>query len=248
MVESEQAELKDQVAQAEQQEPEKMLSQSEVNKLVGKLKSDERQKAYDKARREIMAELENQQVSPPQNQQAQPMGNMGGMPQLNADQVRQMIAEETSKQNQVMREQYQQQQLQDHMNKIASSFIQKMESGKAKHPDFEAKIAELNLPSLPEIVELAEGVDNTADVMMDLANNPHKIGNMLMTFSRNKNLARKSMADLSASIKNNEAAKNIKMPGDPLQKIQSSANANSNLGDGLDVSVADLQKFFSKGR
>ena len=242
VVEQEQEKLPEVVVQPE---PEKMLSQSEVNKLVGKIREETKERTYRKARQEIMAEMQNLQA-PTQNQemsQAAP-SSMGGM-SFNPDLIRQMIAEETAKQAQAIKEQHAHEMHRQNVNKIASSFIQKMEAGKEKHPDFESKIAMLNLPSIPEIVHLAEGVDNTADVMMDLAENPQKISSLLTLYARNPTLAQSGMNKISESIKKNDVAKNMVMPSDPYQAIKPSASAIS--GDG-DLSVSDLQKFFSKKR
>src|ERR1043165_4223803 len=181
-IEQDQVKTEDQVPDAEviQQEPEKMLAQSVVNKLVGDVRKEARLQGYNKAKAEIMAELQNQQVQPADDQaQARPQATMGGMPQMNMEQLHQMISDATSKHAQALMEKQQQEAHRQQMGKLAASFIQKMDAGKDKYPDFEAQIASLNLPSIPEIVHLAEGVDNTADVMWDLKENPHKIGNLL---------------------------------------------------------------------
>jgi hypothetical protein len=237
-------------APAVQQEPEKMLTQSEVNKLVGKIREETKERTYRKARQEIMAELQ-QQVTPDQQQadnsiaRQAAQATMGGMSNLNPEQIRQLIAEETAKQTQAIREHQEQEMHRQNMSRIASNFIQKMEAGKEKHPEFESKVAMLNLPSIPEIVHLAEGVENTADVMMDLAENPHKISNLLTLYARNPALAQAGMNKISESIKQNDIAKNMSMPSDPYQSIKPSASAKT--GDG-NLSVSDLQKYFSKKR
>lgn len=252
MDENDQAKIEDQVipdAEVIQPEPEKMLTQSEVNKLMGQVRVETRNQTYNKARKEIMSELQ-QQVQPAPQEQAQERpqsNNMGGMPQMSLDQVRQMISEETSKHTQAQTEKQQQDAHRAQMSKLAASFIQKMDAGKSKYPDFENQIAALNLPSIPEIVHLAEGVDNTADVMWEFKENPHKIGHLLSLYARNPALAQQSMNQLSASIKHNDAAKNMSMPGDPLQPIQGSQTGSS-MDGGSNVSVSDLQKYFSKRR
>src|SRR4051812_42808215 len=79
---------------------EKMLKQSEVNELIGRIKHG----AYAKGLRE------SQQQSQPQNG-----SGLGGMPQLNEEQVRQLIADESSKQAHVAA-----------AHNMLSSFVQQM--------------------------------------------------------------------------------------------------------------------------
>lgn len=246
MEENEQAEIENQVAQAEA-EPiaEKMLTQSEVNELVGRIKKETKLKTYEKAKRDIMAELQQQAPTEPQQVVSQQANqSMGGMPTYTAEQIKQMVAEQTAQQMQAIKQQQEQEMLQQHFNRVVGSFASKIEAAKSKYPDIEDKLASLDLRSIAPIIEYANDVDNTADVMMDLIDNPHKIGSLLANHSVNRDLARKTMSQISSSIKHNEAAKNTRLPGDPIQSIHSSATQTGKVGDGS--SVSDLRKFFSK--
>jgi len=224
-----------------QEAPEKVFTQSEVTKLVGRVKLETKEQAYDKARREIMAELQQQQA-PQESQMQQPSQaqNVGGMQQMSQDDIRRLIAEETQKHQSEMNTRNQQQAEQNWAKKVTESFINKMSAGKDKYSDFDEKVGSLNLPSIPEIVHLAEGTDNTHDVMYDLAENPHKVGTLLMLAQRNPALAQKEIQKLSASIKNNESAANVKLPKDPLRPLKPSANGMDN----GELSVSDLRKMF----
>lgn len=214
-------------AQEASQPTEKMLPQSQVNRLVGEIKRE----TADKVRREYEAKYA---------QQAQPQQTMGGMQQMSPDEIRNLIAQATKEQQDKLAQEYvnyaQQQQAQELVNR----FKGKIESGKGKYADFDDKVAKLQLGRIPAIVQLADSVDNTADVIYDLADNPHKIANILQ-FASNPDtvhLAEIAMHRLSQSIKDNEAAKQLPNARAPLSQIRPS---NAGTDNGV-KGVKDLRK------
>ena len=185
---------------------EKMIPQSEVNHLVGKV----RQEAHEKGK------MEAQQVQ---------QGT------LSEERIRQIIMEQTqqSQQKQAMEMRAQQ---------IVQDFAGKMSAGGAKYPGFEEKVAALDLPKIPQIVHLASSVDNTADVMNELADNPHKIASLLTLARETPHLANLEMQKLSNSIKANQKATETVQTKEPLSTIKPST-APSDKGP---LSVADFRK------
>lgn len=208
----------------------KFIPQHKVNEIVEEAKL----KAADKARREML-----EQMQKPQIETSQPVApSLGGIQQFSPDDIRRMIAEETQRQQQEHLTKHQQEMLIQEAHKIANEFTTKLQLGKDRYSDFDKKMEALDLKTIPHIVQLANGVDNTADVMHELYENPSKIGILHSLAATNPNLARLEMVRLSESIKANQAASNQKLANAPL-----SQNQPSNVGtDNGSLSIKDLKK------
>lgn len=203
---------------------EKTLTQSEVNELVGRIKRE----TADKAKREALQEMQQNSMSSapsanmgnsfPAQQQ-----NMGGIPQnFSPEQV-----------NQIMHQIDQQ--------KTVAQFVQKMEQGKSKYPDFDEKVAKLNLQNYPHLVQWTNGLDNTADVIYDIASNPEKFSHVITLSVVSPHMAIDKLHSLSGTIKQNEAAKNAPVPPEPLDQIKPSTVG---IGSGGIPSVKDYKRIY----
>lgn len=206
---------------------EKLVPQSAVDKAVKHAKH----LAYEQGRKETLIELQSQNQQQPDtntsvtNQSSQ---SLGGMPSLSTEQVQKMIEEHT-----------QQKAHQYHAHNIANEFLSKISAGKDKYPDFEETIDALELPTIPEVVQLANSFDNTADVMYELGKNPHKVASLL-ALSRlgNGKLAYLETKKLSDSIKQNQNALQQPVPPEPLSQLKP-----SNVGtDNGSLSISELRK------
>lgn len=214
---------------------EKMLKQSEVNEIASRV----RHQGYEKGKQEALAEYQkglnnsqNVQQSQPNYQTQQPQ-SLGGIQQLSEEHIRKLIADETTA--------LQQRQAQMAVaNQIANDFIGKMGNGKSKYSDFEQLVGDTfgDFQEFPEIVHLANNVDNTSDVVYALAQNPSKIGNLLSLLQRSPKLALADMQALSRSIKNNEQGQAIPKANEPLSQVTPS---NKGVGDDSS-SVSALRK------
>lgn len=216
-------------------ETERTFKQSEVNDLVGRAKSE----AVDRYKRESSIASHNvsnqQQQQPyiPQNmqQQYQPPAYSASQ-----DEIRRLAAEEAHRlRNEWIQDANRSAQEQD-AQRIASEFFTKLESGKGKLDDFDKVLADVDLRSIPYHVQLANMVDNTAEVMYELAKNPSKIGaiqNLIdidLRAGRQPKLAISEMKRLSQSIKDNEKAVNFKNPNEPLSQMRPSNAGTDNKG------------------
>jgi hypothetical protein len=215
---------------------EKMLSQSEVDKLVGKLKHESYEKGIRDAQLKASADnLAAQQVSqhykqqdPHQADNAQQRQQQNDLPQ-DAEKIRQLIRDESEKQTQLALAQ-----------RVATEFTQKLISAKEsnKYADFEEKITQLNLPNIPHIVGWANSLDNTADVLYDIAKDPVKFANVLMLSQTAPHLAVAQLQKLSNSIKENETAAKQPIAAEPLSQLKPSTTG-TNTGS---MSVKELRK------
>lgn len=220
-----------QVAPAAPVQQEKMLPQSEVNALVGKVKAD----AYEKAKREVMA---GQGGMGQPNPQAAALMAQGG---LSEEQVRSMMRDEASRIN---AEQAQMLEAQ----RIVGEFATKMDGGKEAYPDFEDTVRTLNLRSIPQIVQLANSVPNTADIMYDLSKNKYKVAqlNQLAEMdARNRamgvptNYALEEVQKLAQSISTNKQAVTQVQTKEPLGQMKPSTGT---VDSSAPLSLRDMKR------
>jgi|SRR6185312_6550404 len=221
--------------------------------IVTKIVKREREKAYEKGKREAMMEMQQQmQQAGPANepaqaaqpavaapQQPQVAHSIGGMPQITPDQIQKMIAEHAPQ----VFGQYAQQLKQKN---LVDSFVNKMQAAETKYPGLEKKLSELDFSTLTPVIGDINDMDNAGDIMNELLENPMKLGNVVALAYSQPHLAKTAIKSLSASIKMNEEAKAAeKSSQDPFSQQRPSLNAGKDDGD---MSVADFQAMFRKRR
>ena len=200
--------------------PEKMVPQSVVNQIVGSAKAD----AADRARREA-AEQYQTEIAQLKS------GSMGGMQQVDPEAIYQQIKERFEADNAKAQEQAQQADYEKHVNDIAGKFLGKYEQGKNLYDDFEAVTADFDPRAFPQLVFLTAELDNTAEVMYELSKNPGKLANINALAEKSPKMAQKQLANLSESIKANQAAvQGNQEANSPLPRLKSSATAGADSG------------------
>ncbi len=200
---------------------EKVLKQSEVNELVGRVKHE----AYTKGMRDAQTQPTQQPLP-----NGQPAGqSMGGMPQLTEEQVRGLISDEAQKQAHLTA-----------AHNTLNNFVQQMGAGKGKYSDFDETVANLgDMKSIPHVVELAAGTGIAGDVMYELGKNPGKVASLTTLAYINPHLAKVEMQKLSDSIKKNQAESDSPNVNEPLSRMQPSVKAGADNGS---KTVHDLRK------
>lgn len=201
---------------------EKLIPQSRVEEIV----RDRVNQKENRLRNEYEAKINELKSSPP------------AQSGLTPDDVQKIIAEQQQKMSEELLQYNQTQQMQ----KTVQSFIDKVKDGSQTYPDFEEKVASLQLDKIPALVHLSDEVDNTKDVIYELSGNPGKIANIL-SLASNENtvhLARSAIKQISDSIKQNELAKlqHANKPNHPLKPIKQSFAGTDN---GVRT-VSDLRK------
>ncbi len=215
----------------QQSHAEKMLTNEEVNRIAAAKKNE----GYSKGYKDALAQFQQQPQQVPQQNYGQ---SVGGIQQLSPEDVQKMIAEHH--QNLLMQQQQAQRDME--ANRLAQTYFQKLQNSKEKYPDFEQVVGSLKYdsPHMAQIVHMATNLDNTGDVMYELRKNPEKLANLVVLTQIDPDVARQKLLDLSNSIKQNESAKNIQMPDEPL-----SQHKPSNVGSGNGKpSLRDLKAIY----
>lgn len=202
--------------------PEKMLPASYVNDLIKKAKRKGEQKMQEQldATRQELEQLkaqQGQQQEPQQQQQQQaPQG-------IDPAQLQQLVAQQIAQQREEAERKQHEAQLHEEVNQVAKQYFGKMAQGTSLYDDFEAITADFNPAEFPQLVYLANELDNTAAVIYELRKNPGKLAQLATLVKESPGIARSELNNLSQSIKrNDEAKRNLQEPQDPLNRLKPS--------------------------
>ncbi len=219
---------------------EKVLSQHEVNELVGGAK----QKGYQKGYQQALSELQSKQQQPastpePQVTQA-PHQASSSMEEI----ARKAAAEEFTRQTQEYQQRSIQEQQAAEMRRVTSELAAKVNTAAEKYPDFNEVTGKIDfMRHFPDVLQVSNLVENAGDVLYDLAKNPQKIAT-LRQYMREMppHLVREEVLKMSASIKANENALSQPQPSQPLNSIKPS-NIGVDNGTALKGASAQRNKF-----
>ena len=186
-----------------------------------------------------------------QSQQAQPqaapqpaMQTFGGIqqaPQMSPEDIQKLIAEHVPQYLHQQAEDYQRQQFVD-------GFVAKMQAAEKQFPGLEQKLNDIDFtsPATQKLVQMANNMDNTGEIMNELLENPEKMGTLLNLVREQPKLAQSRLASLSGSIKTNrDALEQEQSTNEPIGQMKSSVNAGV---DEHNLSVKDLKKLVSQRR
>lgn len=222
------------------------FSQSDVNDLVGRAKSE----AVERYKRDSsMASHNNSQgqqpYQPPYQGYQQPPYQPPQPQGMSMDEVKRVAAEEAHRAREQWTQDSQRNAQEQQAQAIASEFFTKIEAGKANLQDFDKVMGDVDLRTIPYHVQLANMVDNTAEVMYELAKNPSKIGSIQnlididLRAGRQPKLALAEMKRLSESIKTNQQGSKFQSPNEPLSQLRPSNAGTGNQGA---LSVGDYKR------
>lgn len=209
---------------------EKMLSQSQVNKIV----QHEKAKAAQTIKRDLEERHQRELEQIKSQQQQQTQRNESVPREVDANAIYQQVQE---KFNQEM----EQRRLKDEVDRVAYTYTSKMEQGKNAYDDFEEVTKEFDPAAFPQLTYLVAGMDNAADVIYDLSRNPLKLAGLDRLAEKNPRQAQSELLKLSRSIAENRQAQsdeNSNQVAAPLDRLQSSRVSGSNGKMG----IRDLRK------
>jgi hypothetical protein len=217
-------------------EQEKTLPVSRVEELVKKAKL----KGRDSMQAELDA-MKAENAALRQQQQPVAMGGMTAAPAVNVDEIKQQILAQMKQEFQQAKEAQAAQELDAQAQRIASEYKAKMKSGSEKYEDFDEVMADFNPGAFPNLVYLANQLDNTPDVMRELMQNPSKWATVTVLSERDPQAAQNMLKRISSSIKANELAKaSEKEVAPPLSRLSSSTTGQ----DTGKLGIRDYKRMF----
>ena len=210
--------------------PEKMLPASQVNALIQKAKRKGEQKMQEQldAAKQQIEQLQAQQAQQPlqntaQNGSVQPPQQQGQQPGIDAQQIQQQVMQLLQQKQQEDEAKRHQEQIEQEVNQVAQQYFGKMAQGKDMFDDFEAMTADFNPAEFPQLVFLANQMDNTPAIIYELRKNPGKLADLSVLVEKSPSMARSELAKLSESIKrNDEAKRTLQEAQDPLNRLKPS--------------------------
>lgn len=209
--------IPDGVEQAQPAQQEKLYNAQQVRDVVLR----ERNAAIEKARKEAQAEYDRQLAELKASQ-----GSMGGMaPSVDEGKLKQEIYNQVMQEMQAKQGELNEARRHAELQQIANDYLSKTQKGKELFKDFEEITSAIDGESFPNIIILASKLDNAAEVVYELGQNPLKLEAIESLALRSPKMAEQQMRRLSESIKLNQAAmQNNKRTNPPMQNVMPSAN------------------------
>lgn len=186
----------------------KMLTQDQVNALIGR----EKKEAAERARREEAAkyEAELQKLRGTSGSQS-----MGGIPQTNFEDLYSQIEQRLIQKAQEQQQEIERQARESELKRIADNYFDKMATGAEAFEDFNEVMSDFRPDAFPEVVYLVSEMDNVPQIMYELAKNPSKLATIYSLAKADPNQAKRALRKLSDSIAINEQAQEEYVPTNP---------------------------------
>lgn len=208
----------DDLAAAEIVPQEKMVPQSKVSEIAGLA----RQQGRESVMKELAAQRQMMADAPKDSPK----------PGMSEEEIRRIV-QETQRQSQ------EEQSRLAVAQKIVTDWVAKVQDGPKKYEDFEEKVAALELQTMPALVNLTNSVDNTMEVVYELAQNPEKADYIDSLIQKGKgNRAIEEMKKLSKSISKNQSVADSITTREPLSQIKRSTAG----ADNGEPTVAEMRK------
>lgn len=215
-METEQDVLTSQESNDAAQVEDKRLPQDEVNRIVGRVKAE----TAEKVRRQVEAEYAGRS--------AQSSATNKVDSQEIVEEVERRLREKLAKEH----EESQQKQAEQEWNNVVNNYNNKLaQTARSKtYDDFDEVMKGIDHSKYDYVVWGASNLDNTGDIMYELAKNPTKASNLEMLGRHDQLAFEREMKKLSDSIKKNrEAAKNVSKAPEPHSRLTSQvAGVDSN--------------------
>jgi len=207
------------------QAEERNFKQSDVDQIVKRAKSE----AVESYRR-----MQTQQPE----YLAQKYGESGvshpNQSTLNETDYRKIAAEEAQRLRDTWMQDAQRQAQDEQIQNTVKAFVDKVTPGRDKYEDFEKVVGNIQYDKFPNVVQLlAHHLDNSADVLYELGKNRMKMTQLEIMAREFPQEAIYEAQKLAQSLKENDAARNVRSPRPPLDQMRP-----SNTGMSTDSALA----------
>lgn len=203
---------------------ERVFTQSDVNRIVGKVKR----------------EADERRVQPEQHQAQQQHGDVAQRQQTPAHAAsavpdenvyRKIAAEEAQRLRNEWVQDARTKSEAEYAQRIVQNFTSKLTAGKEKYEDFDRVTAGIQFDRYPNVVHiLSAEIDNAADVLYHLSKDEGKMAQLERDAEdpRFQHIALTNARKLSQSLKDNEGAAKVRVPNEPLSQMRPSNTGTDN--------------------
>jgi hypothetical protein len=211
---------------------EKSIPQSQVNEIVGNAKREAAERAVEAYKR--------QQVQAASNAQPTTSHESAQYRNMSEEDIKRVTDDRIKSHFTDLQNEAQERSNVDAANRIVRMFGEKIIAGKDKYEDFDSVANSVRMENYPGVVQmLAEHVDNSADVLYELAKNRSKLYDFERFYSDRPDDAVYEIKRLSDSIKANEQSSQMKNTKAPLSQQRPS---NTGTDSGSSLSMSDLKR------
>ena len=193
---------------------EKLLTQSQVNELVGR----EKARAAERTRLEMEARHREEL------ERVRPQAQQGAQPEIDTADIEKRVYERFMDDLQKHREEAERQEFERRIKSQVDQYHLKMGKGSTMFEDFNEIVGDFEPDKFPNAVLLAAEMENTPEIIYELSKNPSKLQEIDELAKKSPKLAMKQLDKLSKSIAQNLEAKqsNVSAPA-PLSRLKSSS-------------------------
>ena len=196
---------------------EKTLTTGQVNDIVKR----EKARAAERVRQELQAQHQAELERIRQESMAKPPPKPNG---LDTSEIEKRVYDKFMQDLQKHRDEVEKEAQERELKSIADQYYLKMGKGSQMFEDFNDVMGDFEPDKFPNAVMLAASMENTPEIMYELANNPSKLLEIDSLARTAPKLAQKQLERLSKSISQNLEAKNNNVSAPPpLSKIKSSS-------------------------
>lgn len=211
--------------------PVKMLSQDEVNTIVGRAKAQAEAKGRQQAEAEYQRKMEG----------VAQQGTMQSNPNIDINAVTQQVSAQLDAHRQAQEQAQQRAQFDREMHHVAGRYLESVDKGAASYQDFHDVTKIFDPEEFPQLVYLMKDLPNMEDVIYELSKNSERLGVLQASADRSPNYVKQQLAKISQSIIANKEAQqesNASSVPEPLDRMQPSRLTES----GAPKSIRDRRK------
>ena len=206
-----------------EQVAERMVPQSEVDRLVVGVKKETAEKEWAKHQAEIEKLKQERVASNPEAER-----NMGGMQMIDSGRIKQDIMAEMKADREADEARYDEQMRRQKAEEFVRTYQAKLDDGRARYDDFDAIVSEVDPKEFVDVIMLANEQEGTADIMYELARNPDKLVRVAAAHRMSPNQAKRMMKEIAGSMKvNRDAESNHRTTNSPLPRSKPSTAGTS---------------------
>lgn len=199
---------------------EKTLTTSQVNDIVRREKARAAERAVEQERQKMQAQHQAELEKVRAESGGQPAATAG----IDTSAIKKEVYEQFMQDLQKHRDEVEREAQERELKSIADQYYLKMGKGSQMFEDFNDVMGDFEPDKFPNAVMLAASMENTPEIMYELANNPSKLLEIDSLARTAPKLAQKQLERLSKSISQNLEAKNNNVSAPPpLSKIKSSS-------------------------
>jgi len=212
---------------------EKMVPQSQVNDIVRR----RTQEAAERAVENYKSEQQTRRAEPVSSDSSYNQTSKG----ISEDDVRRLTSEELDRKREQWSREQQEKLDSETAQRIVDAYRRKIEPGREKYQDFETVTNSVDMRYYPNVVQLlAEHVDNSHDVLYELARDRRKLYDLESICLHNASDGIYEIKRLADSIKANEQVSQTRQPNAPLTQ-QRPSNTGT---DSAPLSIRDYKRMY----